>query len=71
MFLCSLTLFFSPLQVLGAFQKAWYQFTITADIDPNFEDAYEGRAIVSLQMNNTLGALHDMNAALGVNMPIT
>ncbi|XP_055496523.1 uncharacterized protein ttc6 isoform X4 [Leucoraja erinacea] len=54
------------LQVLGAFQKAWYQFTITADIDPNFEDAYEGRAIVSLQMNNTLGALHDMNAALGI-----
>ncbi|XP_078263288.1 uncharacterized protein ttc6 isoform X2 [Rhinoraja longicauda] len=54
------------LQVLGAFQKAWYHFTITADIDPNFQDAYEGRAIVSLQMNNTLGALHDINAALEI-----
>ncbi|XP_038636843.1 uncharacterized protein ttc6 [Scyliorhinus canicula] len=55
-------------QVLGRFQKAWNQFTIAIDIDPTFEVAYEGRAVVNLQMNNTFGAFQDINAALQISM---
>uniref|UniRef100_UPI00398E5DDC uncharacterized protein ttc6 isoform X3 n=1 Tax=Pristiophorus japonicus TaxID=55135 RepID=UPI00398E5DDC len=51
-------------QVLGKFQKAWNHFTIAIDIDPTFQDAYEGRAVINLQMNNTFGAFQDINAAL-------
>ncbi|XP_072135606.1 uncharacterized protein ttc6 [Mobula birostris] len=54
------------LQVLGKFQKAWNHFAIAIDIDPKFQDAYEGRAVISLQMNNTSGALQDINAALKI-----
>ncbi|XP_060684942.1 uncharacterized protein ttc6 [Hemiscyllium ocellatum] len=53
-------------QVLGRFQKAWNQFTITIDIDPMFHDAYEGRAVINLQMNNTFAAFQDINAALKI-----
>ncbi|XP_072423984.1 uncharacterized protein ttc6 [Chiloscyllium punctatum] len=53
-------------QVLGKFQKAWNQFTITIDIDPMFHDAYEGRAVINLQMNNTFAAFQDINAALKI-----
>ncbi|XP_051871501.1 uncharacterized protein ttc6 [Pristis pectinata] len=54
------------LQVLGKFQKSWNHFTIATNIDPKFQDAYEGRAVISLQMNNTFGALQDINAALKI-----
>ncbi|XP_048456382.1 uncharacterized protein ttc6 [Rhincodon typus] len=53
-------------QVLGRFQKAWNQFSITIDIDPMFHDAYEGRAMVNLQMLNTFAAFQDINAALKI-----
>ncbi|XP_059505178.1 uncharacterized protein ttc6 isoform X2 [Stegostoma tigrinum] len=53
-------------QVLGRFQKAWNQFSITIDIDPMFHDAYEGRAVVNLQMLNTFAAFQDINAALKI-----
>ncbi|XP_067895393.1 uncharacterized protein ttc6 isoform X2 [Heterodontus francisci] len=54
-------------QVLGRFQKAWDQFTVAIDIDPTFEDAYEGRAVINLQMNNTFGAFQDINSALKIS----
>ncbi|XP_059812571.1 uncharacterized protein ttc6 [Hypanus sabinus] len=54
------------LQVLGKFQKAWIHFAIAIDVDPKFQDAYEGRAVINLQMNNTFGALQDINAALKI-----
>ncbi|XP_041070110.1 uncharacterized protein ttc6 [Carcharodon carcharias] len=54
-------------QVLGRFQKAWNQFTIAIDIEPTCQDAYEGRAVVNLQMNNTFGAFQDINAALKIS----
>ncbi|XP_043930180.1 tetratricopeptide repeat protein 6 [Protopterus annectens] len=52
------------LQVLGEFQKAWNQFTVALDIDAKCQAAYEGRAIVNLQMSHTLAAFHDISAAL-------
>ncbi|XP_067848274.1 uncharacterized protein ttc6 [Heptranchias perlo] len=54
-------------QALGRFQKAWNHFTIAIDIDPTFQDAYEGRAVINLQMNNAFGAFQDINAALKIS----
>ncbi|XP_014340070.1 uncharacterized protein TTC6 [Latimeria chalumnae] len=55
-------------QVLGKFQRAWNQFTIALDIDPKCQIAYEGRAVVSLQMGATFPAFHDITAALKLNV---
>ncbi|XP_069772876.1 uncharacterized protein ttc6 isoform X2 [Narcine bancroftii] len=55
------------LQVQGKFQRAWNHFTIATDIDPKFQDGFEGRAVISLQMDNTSGALQDINAALKIH----
>ncbi|XP_074853635.1 tetratricopeptide repeat protein 6 [Carettochelys insculpta] len=52
------------LQALGKFQKAWNQFTIAIDIDPKCHVAYDGRAVVCLQMGDTFAAFQDANAAL-------
>ncbi|XP_078089235.1 uncharacterized protein ttc6 [Mustelus asterias] len=54
-------------QVLGRFQRAWNQFTIAIDIDPTLQAAYEGRAVVNLQVNNIFGAFQDINAALKIS----
>ncbi|XP_039597221.1 uncharacterized protein ttc6 [Polypterus senegalus] len=52
------------LQVCGKFQKAWQQFTIAADLEPTCSAAYEGRAIVNLQMGDTYAAFLDITTAL-------
>ncbi|KAJ1102670.1 hypothetical protein NDU88_000114 [Pleurodeles waltl] len=52
------------LQSLGKFQKAWNQFTVALDIDAKCHLAFEGRAILSLQMGDTFAALQDITAAL-------
>uniref|UniRef100_A0A7M4E7S9 Tetratricopeptide repeat domain 6 n=1 Tax=Crocodylus porosus TaxID=8502 RepID=A0A7M4E7S9_CROPO len=52
------------LQVLGKFQKAWNQFTVVIDIDPKSHAAYDGRALVCLQMGDAFAAFQDTNAAL-------
>ncbi|XP_007891557.2 uncharacterized protein LOC103178545 [Callorhinchus milii] len=54
-------------QVLGRYQKAWNHFTIAIDNNPNFQDAYEGRAVINLQMNDTFAAFQDINAALKIS----
>jgi len=50
----------------GKFQQAWTQFTTAIDQDPRCQAAYEGRAIVNLQMSNLFGALQDVNASIKV-----
>uniref|UniRef100_A0A8C4SYJ6 Tetratricopeptide repeat domain 6 n=1 Tax=Erpetoichthys calabaricus TaxID=27687 RepID=A0A8C4SYJ6_ERPCA len=52
------------LQVCGKFQKAWQQFTVAADLEPTCSAAYEGRAIVNLQMGDTYAAFLDITTAL-------
>ncbi|XP_030415094.1 tetratricopeptide repeat protein 6 isoform X5 [Gopherus evgoodei] len=52
------------LQAFGKFQKAWNQFTVAIDIDPKCHIAYDGRAVISLQMGDTFAAFQDTNAAL-------
>ncbi|XP_025057227.1 tetratricopeptide repeat protein 6 [Alligator sinensis] len=52
------------LQVLGKFQKAWNQFTVVIGIDPKSHTAYDGRALVCLQMGDAFAAFQDTNAAL-------
>ncbi|XP_077179273.1 tetratricopeptide repeat protein 6 isoform X2 [Paroedura picta] len=54
------------LQSLGKFQKAWHQFSAAINIDPECHIAYDGRAIVCLQMGNTFAAFQDINTALKV-----
>ncbi|XP_031524034.1 tetratricopeptide repeat protein 6 isoform X4 [Papio anubis] len=55
------------LQAQGKFQKAWNHFTIAIDIDPKNYLAYEGRAVVCLQMGNNFAAMQDINAAVKIN----
>ncbi|XP_048339434.1 tetratricopeptide repeat protein 6-like [Sphaerodactylus townsendi] len=54
------------LQGLGKFQKAWHQFSAAIQINPGCHIAYDGRAIVCLQMGDTFAAFQDINAALKV-----
>ncbi|XP_053125408.1 tetratricopeptide repeat protein 6 [Hemicordylus capensis] len=54
------------LQALGKFQKAWNQFSAVIHFDPNCHTAYDGRAIVCLQMGDTFAAFQDTNAALKI-----
>ncbi|XP_041927161.1 uncharacterized protein ttc6 isoform X2 [Alosa sapidissima] len=54
-------------QVFGCFQKAWNQFTIALEISPSSWAAYEGRAVVSLQMGNLYAAFQDISKALRHN----
>ncbi|EHB03873.1 Tetratricopeptide repeat protein 6 [Heterocephalus glaber] len=55
------------LQAQGKLQKAWKHFTITMEIDPNSYLAYEGRAVVCLQMGINFAAMQDINAAIKIN----
>uniref|UniRef100_G3UCY3 Tetratricopeptide repeat domain 6 n=1 Tax=Loxodonta africana TaxID=9785 RepID=G3UCY3_LOXAF len=55
------------LQAQGKFQKAWNHFTIALEIDPKSYIAYEGRAVVCLQMSNNFAAIQDINAAIKIN----
>ncbi|XP_008049269.1 tetratricopeptide repeat protein 6, partial [Carlito syrichta] len=55
------------LQAQGKFQKAWNHFTIAIEVDPRSYLAYEGRAVVCLQMGNNFGAMQDINAAMKIN----
>ncbi|KAM6202526.1 tetratricopeptide repeat protein 6-like [Rhynchocyon petersi] len=55
------------LQAQGKFQKAWNHFTIALEIDPKSYIAYEGRAVVCLQMSNNFAAMKDINAAIKIN----
>ncbi|XP_078190934.1 tetratricopeptide repeat protein 6 isoform X11 [Callithrix jacchus] len=55
------------LQIQGKFQKAWNHFTIAMDIEPKNYLAYEGRAVVCLQMGNNFAAMQDINAAMKIN----
>nr|XP_056707723.1 tetratricopeptide repeat protein 6 [Euleptes europaea] len=52
------------LQGLGKFQKAWHQFSAVIHVDPQCHIAYDGRAIVCLQMGDTFAAFQDINTAL-------
>ncbi|XP_015261046.1 PREDICTED: tetratricopeptide repeat protein 6, partial [Gekko japonicus] len=54
------------LQGLGKFQKAWQQFSVAIHIDPECHIAYDGRAVVCLQMGDTFAAFQDINTALKV-----
>ncbi|KAJ8391421.1 hypothetical protein AAFF_G00090510 [Aldrovandia affinis] len=55
------------LQVFGSFQRAWNQFTVAADIQPECWATLEGRAVVSLQMGHTYSAFQDISLALRKN----
>ncbi|XP_070792017.1 tetratricopeptide repeat protein 6 [Pituophis catenifer annectens] len=54
------------LQALGKFQKAWTQFSAAIHCDPSCHNAYDGRAIVCLQMGDIFAAFQDTNAALKI-----
>ncbi|XP_054988059.1 tetratricopeptide repeat protein 6 [Sorex araneus] len=55
------------LQAQGKFQKAWNHFTIAIDSDPKSYKAYEGRAVVCLQMGDYFAAIQDINIAVKIN----
>ncbi|XP_022375539.1 tetratricopeptide repeat protein 6 [Enhydra lutris kenyoni] len=55
------------LQAQGKFQKAWNHFTIAIEVDPKCYLAYEGRAVVCLQMGDYFAAIQDINAAMKIN----
>ncbi|XP_051002460.1 tetratricopeptide repeat protein 6 [Acomys russatus] len=55
------------LQAQGRFQKAWNHFTIATEVDPKSYLAYEGRAVVCLQMSNNFAAMTDINTAIKIN----
>ncbi|XP_067312035.1 uncharacterized protein ttc6 [Pseudorasbora parva] len=55
------------LQVLGFFQRAWNQFTVAVEMNPENWAAYEGRAVTSLQMDNMFAALQDISCAIKCN----
>lgn len=50
----------------GKFQQAWSQFTTAISQDNRCQAAYEGRAIINLQMSNLFAALQDVNASLKI-----
>ncbi|XP_045424232.1 tetratricopeptide repeat protein 6 isoform X2 [Lemur catta] len=55
------------LQAQGKFQKAWRHFTVATEVDPKSYLAYEGRAMVCLQMGNNFAAMQDINTAIKIN----
>nr|KAF6394144.1 tetratricopeptide repeat domain 6 [Pipistrellus kuhlii] len=55
------------LQAQEKFQKAWNHFTIGIEIDPKCHLAYEGRAVVCLQMGDNFAAIQDINTAIKIN----
>ncbi|XP_052040667.1 tetratricopeptide repeat protein 6 isoform X1 [Apodemus sylvaticus] len=55
------------LQAQGKFQKAWKHFTVGIEANPKSYLAYEGRAVVCLQMSNYFAAMQDMNCAIKIN----
>ncbi|XP_036912311.1 tetratricopeptide repeat protein 6 isoform X2 [Sturnira hondurensis] len=55
------------LQTQEKFQKAWNHFTIATEVDPKSYLAYEGRAVVCLQMGNHFAAFQDINTAIKLN----
>ncbi|KAM5336951.1 tetratricopeptide repeat protein 6 [Glossophaga mutica] len=55
------------LQTQEKFQKAWNHFTIAIEVDPKSCLAYEGRAVVCLQMGNHFAAFQDINTAIKLN----
>ena len=55
-------------QAQGKFQKAWNHFTIAMEVDPKSYLAYEGRAVVCLQMGDNFAAFQDINAAIKVKI---
>ncbi|XP_075803801.1 tetratricopeptide repeat protein 6 isoform X2 [Microtus pennsylvanicus] len=55
------------LQAQGKFQKAWNHFTIAIEAEPKSYLAYEGRAVICLQMSNSFAAMQDINAAIKMN----
>lgn len=55
-------------QAQEKFQKAWHHFTIALEVDPKSYLAYEGRAIVCLQMSDNFAAMQDINAAIKVKI---
>ncbi|KAM7154759.1 tetratricopeptide repeat protein 6 [Molossus nigricans] len=54
------------LQAQEKFQKAWNHFTIAIEVDPKSYLAYEGRAVVCLQMGNNFAAIQDINMAIKI-----
>ncbi|XP_029340827.1 tetratricopeptide repeat protein 6 isoform X2 [Mus caroli] len=55
------------LQAQGKFQKAWIHFTVGIESNPKSYLAYEGRAVVCLQMSNYFAAMQDINCAIKIN----
>ncbi|XP_023377408.1 tetratricopeptide repeat protein 6 [Pteropus vampyrus] len=55
------------LQAQEKFQKAWHHFTIAIEVDPKSYLAYEGRAVVCLQMSDNFAAMQDINTAIKIN----
>uniref|UniRef100_A0AAY3ZWU0 Tetratricopeptide repeat domain 6 n=1 Tax=Denticeps clupeoides TaxID=299321 RepID=A0AAY3ZWU0_9TELE len=53
-------------QVFGRFQWAWNQFTVAAELTPRNWAAFEGRAVVNLQMGSMYAAFQDISSALKV-----
>lgn len=60
------SIFCPPRQVLGFFLRAWNQFTVAMEVNLKCWSAYEGRAVVSVQMGNQFAALQDINTAIEV-----
>ncbi|XP_028830222.1 uncharacterized protein ttc6 isoform X3 [Denticeps clupeoides] len=54
-------------QVFGRFQWAWNQFTVAAELTPRNWAAFEGRAVVNLQMGSMYAAFQDISSALKLN----
>ncbi|XP_021058189.1 tetratricopeptide repeat protein 6 isoform X1 [Mus pahari] len=55
------------LQAQGKFQKAWKHFTVGIEANPKSYLAYEGRAVLCLQMSNYFAAMQDINCAIKIN----
>ncbi|XP_039712438.1 tetratricopeptide repeat protein 6-like [Pteropus medius] len=55
------------LQAQEKFQKAWHHFTVAIEVDPKSYLAYEGRAVVCLQMSDNFAAMQDINTAIKIN----
>ncbi|GAB1297456.1 Probable UDP-N-acetylglucosamine--peptide N-acetylglucosaminyltransferase SPINDLY [Apodemus speciosus] len=55
------------LQAQGKFQKAWKHFTVGIESNPKSYLAYEGRAVVCLQMSNYFAAMQDINCAIKIH----
>eukprot|EP01135_Chromosphaera_perkinsii_P011859 Nk52_evm2s2514 gene=Nk52_evmTU2s2514 len=58
----------NSLHAEGKFRQAWHQFCTAIAVDGKCQRAYEGRAIINLQMKSYFAAYLDMTKALEIGM---